>query len=530
MFVWFDTIEAVRAFAKTFLKILYPALLFVMVFSGCASMTSPPAADVAAGGVYEQTSFEFLRWQEGLAIMIWYDFAGESGTFSTSEKTSFTAAPYFKLQGYAESQDGDRFDWEVQTSDGQTAQFWLDGKPYNLSDGGLFLVRMKDGEAEVTQLDRDLSGVQSTYDSCLAFAKNDPDLARFIATGTATRVAPPTSAPGQTTTSQTPLPTSSPTPLPPTPTVTPLPPTFTPIPAPAIERIRFAPGATQATVEGYLPVDGRALYVMHVQAGQFVEMNAAVGATGQGLRFSIVGADGTVVRAMGEAHVRTIVPSTQDYYVELVSDVGATNYHLSVLIPVRIRFAVGATSAEVAGSLAADHMRHYVLHARTGQRLIITPHTTRGHVRLTISGIDGQVLLSGHVGPPDGGYDGILPVTQDYLISVRAEGGAGADYALEIVIPAEKAESRIAIVGTVMDVSLSARIITLREPADGFSVISLTEESELFSVEGGEITLRDIRPGTSIQALGQPGESNALLASEVRLLKATPTVLPTDPR
>jgi hypothetical protein len=194
------------------------------------------------------------------------------------------------------------------------------------------------------------------------------------------------------------------------------------------------PGATQTTVEGYLPANGK-VYVMRVAAGQFVEMDATVGTIGQGLRFSIVGVDGTVVKAMGDAHVRTVVPSTQDYYVELASDVGEVNYRMSVLIPARIRFAPGASSAEVTGSLAANGMRHYVLRALAGQRMIVDPYATSGQVGLVISGADGQVLLSGRVGRPGGVYDGILPTTQDYLISVRADGGTGTDYTLEITIP-----------------------------------------------------------------------------------------------
>jgi hypothetical protein len=177
------------------------------------------------------------------------------------------------------------------------------------------------------------------------------------------------------------------------------------------------------------------LYVMRVAAGQYVAMDATVGAAGQGLRFSIVGADGTVVKPMGDAHVRTVVPSTQDYYVELLSDVGAVSYGMSVLIPVRIRFAPEAISAQVEGSLAANGVRHCVLRALAGQRMIIVPHAVQGQVTLIISGADGQVLLSGHVGRPGGVYDDILPITQDYLITARAEGGTGADCTLEITIP-----------------------------------------------------------------------------------------------
>jgi hypothetical protein len=238
---------------------------------------------------------------------------------------------------------------------------------------------------------------------------------------------------------------------------------------------------------------------------------------GQGLRFSIVGADGYVVKPMGEAHVRTVVPSTQDYYVELLSDVGETSYQLSLLIPVRIRFAAGATSATVTGNLEQTDMRHYVLRALGGQRMIVATHTTTGEVRMVISGADGQVLLSGRAGPPGGVFDGILPSTQDYLISLRAEGEAGAKYSLDITIPAGSG-SDITIVGTVNDVSPSARIINLTEPVDGFFVIALTEESRVVSMNGDEIMLRDLQAGTRIQASGQLGASGVLIAGQVLVL------------
>lgn len=233
--------------------------------------------------------------------------------------------------------------------------------------------------------------------------------------------APPCATPLQTAT------------VPPAPTHTPHPPAPTSSPAPVVERIRFASGATQGTVEGFLPANGAKVFVMGVAAGQFVEMSATVGAIGRGLRFSIVGADGVVVKAMGEAYVRTVVPSTQDYYVTLVSDAGAVDYIMSVLIPARIRFAPGAISAEVRGSLAAGSVRHYVLRAFAGQQMLVVPRTTQGRLGLVISGVDGQVLLSGRVAGSD--YNGTLPTTQDYLIFVRAEGESSADYTLEITIP-----------------------------------------------------------------------------------------------
>ena len=65
--------------------------------------------------------------------------------------------------------------------------------------------------------------------------------------------------------------------------------------------------------------------------------------------------------------------------------------------------------------------------------MLVVPRTARGKIELVISGADGQVLLSGRVAGSD--FDGVLPTTQDYLVSVRATGESRADYTFEITIP-----------------------------------------------------------------------------------------------
>lgn len=87
-----------------------------------------------------------------------------------------------------------------------------------------------------------------------------------------------------------------------------------------------------------------------------------------------------------------------------------------------------------------------------------------------------------------------------------------------MVVPTGTSEPGPTITGTVMDVSLSARVIFLKEPVDGYDSIALTEGSKLISENGSEISLQDIQPGFTIQAFGQPGGSNALLASKVIVL------------
>jgi len=77
--------------------------------------------------------------------------------------------------------------------------------------------------------------------------------------------------------------------------------------------------------------------------------------------------------------------------------------------------------------------------------------------------------------------------------------------------------------GMVKEVSLSARVITLREADNGFRVIALTEATELGFADGSEATLKDVMPGMTVKASGQPGTGDALLADRVLVLDTTPT-------
>jgi hypothetical protein len=157
--------------------LLLPVLLATVLALGVAGCgrSTPPGADVAYGQ-YRGASFTYLRWEEGLRIMIWTDLDAASSHGSGS-----TRDPVYRLEGHAESPDGRQVDWRAETSDGKTAEFAIDDVAYDLSDGTLFIVTTARGATEVTQLERDLSGVQATYESGVAFAESDPALVAFLA-------------------------------------------------------------------------------------------------------------------------------------------------------------------------------------------------------------------------------------------------------------------------------------------------------------------------------------------------------------
>jgi hypothetical protein len=108
-------------------------------------------------------------------------------------------------------------------------------------------------------------------------------------------------------------------------------------------------------------------------------------------------------------------------------------------------------------------------------------------------------------------------ITADYE-AVNISEGAELDMAailasFELLADTEPAAS--AITGMVQDVSLSARIITLTEPVQGFDTIALADGCEVIFVGGGGATLRDLRPGAKIEAQGQPGSAQAFLANRL---------------
>ena len=156
------------------LLLLLLAMLLISTIVGCGKSTAPGAN--IAGGVYKQSGYMLMKWEEGLAIMIWHDAIAASNSHGSSS----TESSVYTLKGYAESENGIRVEWDLETSDGKTAQFIIDNTNYDLSEGALFIISTKTGTTTIMQLNRDLSSVQPEYDSCVAFGENDPDVVYFI--------------------------------------------------------------------------------------------------------------------------------------------------------------------------------------------------------------------------------------------------------------------------------------------------------------------------------------------------------------
>jgi hypothetical protein len=152
-------------------------ILIAGLVISCSPGTTPPGANTIYGGV-EEARFSYHYWQEGLAILFWHDHVrggeGCSGSGSTED-------PVYRLECDVESEDGQTFSWQVHTRDGVTADMWIDGQSYDLSQGNMFLVSMGETGPEVQQLQRDFSTLERSDEAIAAMATTDPDVANFIA-------------------------------------------------------------------------------------------------------------------------------------------------------------------------------------------------------------------------------------------------------------------------------------------------------------------------------------------------------------
>ena len=94
----------VKRAGTTTVRLTRLALLVVVVtiaVVACGRSSTPPGASKALGSV-EQGGYLFLRWQEGLEVMIWHDLTGES----SADSIGLATGRRYIERGSASSADG----------------------------------------------------------------------------------------------------------------------------------------------------------------------------------------------------------------------------------------------------------------------------------------------------------------------------------------------------------------------------------------------------------------------------------------
>jgi LysM repeat protein len=205
------------------------------------------------------------------------------------------------------------------------------------------------------------------------------------------------------------------------------------------ERIRFASGATSATLSGMVQPNGAKEYLFRAQAGQrtliaMTSANSLVNISVQGV------SDGVPYKraSVGTPDFDMTLPMAQDYLLRVVNFSNtAASYSLFIQIdplasvgaPIRIQFARGETSSTVSGSLVRGEQVRYLLGARSGQTMVVNISSVENNAVITVTAPNGQILSSADVRS----WSGVLPQNGDYLVTVGSVRG-NASYNLVMTI------------------------------------------------------------------------------------------------
>jgi hypothetical protein len=146
----------------------------LLLLSGCG--TGGPSAGAGSAGIsIGETYAECLTFDSKPALIIWTDKVGAASAGSSSSLGSSES------HGTVGPQSAPWVKWQCQTTGGKIDKVTINGVNYALQDGPLFLVSVKGGQAEVRQLKRDLARVNPTKGGLEEFARNDPEVAKFVA-------------------------------------------------------------------------------------------------------------------------------------------------------------------------------------------------------------------------------------------------------------------------------------------------------------------------------------------------------------
>jgi hypothetical protein len=133
----------------------------LLCLSGCGKRSTPPAPSTiitSAPGL----KITFLRWKEGLMVLFVDNVKGSPHSGGSGS----TDSPVHTASGSVGNVDAGGYQWQLEATGGKSANCRINGKDYDLSKGGLFVITTKGEQAEVNQLKRDLSTIPFDTDRC----------------------------------------------------------------------------------------------------------------------------------------------------------------------------------------------------------------------------------------------------------------------------------------------------------------------------------------------------------------------------
>jgi len=203
---------------------------------------------------------------------------------------------------------------------------------------------------------------------------------------------------------------------------------------PGAKRISFARGSTAEVIQGTIQPGANQNFVVIAMQGQ--PLIISVDSTNHDVIVSVVGQkDGKSLldAAQKLSTWQSILATSQEYAITLYPGGSAENYTLNVIIPARIAFQPGATTASVQGSTPDGLIVSYVIRASAGQQMDINLNSRDGNAVLGVYGYqDGQPYLRS--ASESTTFSLKLPTTQDYIIQVAPRAGQVANYSMKVSV------------------------------------------------------------------------------------------------
>jgi Ig-like domain-containing protein len=198
-----------------------------------------------------------------------------------------------------------------------------------------------------------------------------------------------------------------------------------------VTRITFAPGATEAGVEGSLPSGQSQDFAVRAVQGQTMMLDLS--SSSNSATLTVWGAQGInpqVFRTTPNGWIG-LLPATEDYIIRVSAGIAATNFSLNVTIPQRIVFEPGAVGKTVNGTTSARQTVTFLLRASAGQTMTVTLSAPPNSAGLTIYGLsDGNPLVRAVSGATT--WTGPLPGTEDYVIEVVPAVDGAINFSLQV--------------------------------------------------------------------------------------------------
>ena len=215
----------------------------------------------------------------------------------------------------------------------------------------------------------------------------------------------------------------------------PPPATITSTPPPSATRIHFSTGATQTSTTGTIQPGQSIFYVVRAEKSQ--PLLVSLGSPNNDVTLlSIVGANGAVLLPQSAGnlnHWQGLLPSSQDYYIQVLGGAASQNFTLDVTAVARVQFGAGETKATLKGLTVDGFGVAFVVYAAQGQKMDVILSVQGDSAALSIWGFtDGQPYARADNGVQD--FSLKLPSTQDYIVMVVPRAGQTVEYSVTIRI------------------------------------------------------------------------------------------------